>query len=168
MSDILVRQFSGSLVFVLHEIWIKCIHPSTCAHTHTYTLTVYAQIICPLHCCFSVLLTQSNRRDYHHLHTFFSFRRAYLSFLSSTIYTFIHSSFCIIQQEKKKEKDFICIDDNDDDLYVLHLTATGEVQQWNILVDADHRWDRSRRRIWESEGEKESRKWEELDICLIK
>lgn len=28
LSDIAARQFSGSLVFVLHEIRIKCIHPS--------------------------------------------------------------------------------------------------------------------------------------------
>lgn len=50
--------------------------------------TVYGQIICPLHCCCSIVLTQSMRRDHHHPpHTFFSFRRTYLSFFIKTVRT---------------------------------------------------------------------------------
>lgn len=41
VSDIVARQFSGSLVLVLREIWIKCIYPSPYAHTYTHTHTRY-------------------------------------------------------------------------------------------------------------------------------
>jgi hypothetical protein len=107
-----------------------------------------------------------------YIHSFLSDVHIFLFFHQQ----YIHTSFYIFQQKKKEKKDFICIDDNDDDLYVLHLTATGEVQQWNALVDADNRWEieaggeneRERRRERERERENESREWEELDICLIK
>jgi hypothetical protein len=73
-------------------------------HTHIHIHTVYAQIICPLHCYFSILLTQSNRRNHHHLHTFFSFRRAYLFFSFINNIRIYHPSFCIFQQKKGKKK----------------------------------------------------------------
>ncbi len=131
-------------------------------HTHIHTRTVYAQIICPLHCCCSIRLTQSNRRE-----TIIIYIRSFLSDVH--IFLFFHQQYIHIRtrihlsassskkkhtKEIKKKKGFICIDDNDDDLYVLHLTATGEVQQWNPFVDADHRWDRENECTRKREREK--------------
>ena len=83
--------------------------------------------------------------------------------------TFIHLSTRKRPRNKESEqKEILYLDDNDDDLYVLHLTATGEVQQWNAFVDVDNRWDRSAReeRMWEGgEKRREEKREREWRIC---
>ena len=80
--------------------------------------------------------------------SFFSF----INNIHTLVFIFLHLP--AKKNIRKKKKDFICIDDNDDDLYVLHLTATGEVQQWNAFVDADHRWDRENECVRKRERER--------------
>ncbi len=153
VSDIAARQFSGSLVLVLHEIWIKCIHSSTLAHTHTHIHTRYTHKLFVHYTVASLfsLRNQIGETIINYIRSFLSDVYIFLSFHQQYTHSYIHLSTS--SSKKKKKKDFICIDDNDDDLYVLHLTAIGEVQQWNALVDADNRWDRGGRRKWERERE---------------
>ncbi len=180
MSDTAARQFSGSLVLVLHEIWIKCIHPSTYAHIYTHTHTRYMHKLFVHYTVASRFFLRNQierettiiiyiRSSLSDVHIFLFFHQQYT-------HTHSYSSFYIFQQKKtythernkkKKKKDFICIDDNSDDLYVLHLTATGEVQQWNAFVDADNRWDRENERAREEKREKKRERENEKNLTFV-
>ena len=131
----------------------------THTHIHTHTRTVYAQIICPLHCCFSILLTQSARREHHRLHTFFSFRRAYLSFLSSTIYTFV---FLHLPTKKNREKQ-----NSRRFLYVLMITMM-IIYTLLPLEKFNNEIHSSMLTIGEIDRSTREKNEKELDICLIK
>ena len=117
VSDTATRQFSGSLALVLREIWIKCIHSPIDMGTYTHRdAHVHAQMIWPLHCCCSILLTQSKREESVLISKCsFSFRRAYLSFLSSTILA--HPSAASIARQREEISDVLTITLINDVLY---------------------------------------------------
>lgn len=81
VSDTATRQFSGSLVLVRREIWIKCIHPSIDIGIHIDTHKLFDH-----YSVFSVFCLRNASEEIVLISKCsFSFRRAYLSFLSSTL-----------------------------------------------------------------------------------